>query len=121
MESLTPIEALIYSNLDLNEAVETAEHAAVNCQVAGITAQIAKRETRLALIRYHQAQNKLAQVAQEQPEPLKTESSTMIATEVELPELLFRCLQALLVLYPNESIDSLFIRALEAYLRKQSV
>lgn len=43
----------------------------------------------------------------------------MIATEIELPEPLFRRLQALLDVYPNESIDSLFKQALEAYLSHQ--
>lgn len=45
----------------------------------------------------------------------------MIATEIELPEALFRRLQVLLDLYPTESIDSLFTRALEVYLQQQSV
>lgn len=44
----------------------------------------------------------------------------MIATEIELPESLFRRIQALLDLYPNESIDSLFTQAIEAYLAQQS-
>jgi hypothetical protein len=43
----------------------------------------------------------------------------MIATEIELPEPLFRRLQALLDHHPTESIDSLFTRALEAYLKYQ--
>ena len=45
----------------------------------------------------------------------------MIATEIELPETLFRRLQALLDLYPTESIDSLCTRAIEAYLIDQSI
>jgi hypothetical protein len=45
----------------------------------------------------------------------------MIATEVELPEALFRRLQTLLDLCPDESIDSLFTRALEMYLSHQPV
>jgi hypothetical protein len=61
MEFLIPIEALIYSNLDLNEAVESVECA---CEITGIAARIADRETRLALIRHRQAQNKLAQAIQ---------------------------------------------------------
>ena len=64
MEFLTPTEALTYSNLDLNEAVESVECVAVNCEIAGIAAQIANRETQLAFIRYRQAQNKLAQAIQ---------------------------------------------------------
>lgn len=43
----------------------------------------------------------------------------MIATEIELPESLFRRIQALLDRYPNESIDSLFTQAIEVYLTQQ--
>jgi hypothetical protein len=64
MEFLTPIEILTYNNLDLNEAVESVECAAVNCEITGITARIAKRETRLALIRHRQSKNRLAQAIQ---------------------------------------------------------
>lgn len=44
----------------------------------------------------------------------------MIATEIELPEALFRRLQALLDHHPNESLNSLCTRAIEAYLTEQT-
>lgn len=42
----------------------------------------------------------------------------MISTEIEVPEPLFRRLQAFLDRYPSESMDSLFIQALEIYLNQ---
>lgn len=43
-------------------------------------------------------------------------SKPPISLEVDLPEPLFRRLQALLDKQPRESIDSLFTRAVAAYL-----
>jgi metal-responsive CopG/Arc/MetJ family transcriptional regulator len=40
----------------------------------------------------------------------------MIATEIHLPEPLFRRFQALLDRHPTQSIDALFAQAIEAYL-----
>jgi hypothetical protein len=45
----------------------------------------------------------------------------MIATEIELPEPLFRRLQVHLDLHPTESIDSLFAQALEVYLSRPPI
>jgi hypothetical protein len=45
----------------------------------------------------------------------------MIATEIALPEPLFRRLQAHLDLYPTESIDSLFAQALEVYFSQRPI
>lgn len=45
----------------------------------------------------------------------------MIATEIELPEPLFRSLQALLDRHPNQSFNSLCTQALALYLKQHSV
>jgi hypothetical protein len=55
MEILTPLEALTYSNLELNQTIENSEHAAVKNEIAAITAQICTRKTRLTMIRYQKS------------------------------------------------------------------
>ncbi|NJL20115.1 MAG: hypothetical protein HC895_03625 [Leptolyngbyaceae cyanobacterium SM1_3_5] len=56
MERFTPIETLSFAAIALAETVETVEREAVRCEITAIEAQIAQRETRLALIRYRRSQ-----------------------------------------------------------------
>lgn len=56
MERFTPTETLSFTAIDLATAVETVERAAVRCEITALEAAIAQHETRLALIRYQQAQ-----------------------------------------------------------------
>ncbi len=65
MELSTPTESLRYAALDLERAVLKIDQTAIACDINAIRLRVAQQETRLTLIRYHQAQNKLAQAVQE--------------------------------------------------------
>lgn len=56
MERFTPLETLSFAAIELTETLETVEREAVRCEITAIAAQIAQRETRLALIRYRRSQ-----------------------------------------------------------------
>lgn len=107
---------LVTANFDLNRSLLQLQSAHIACNLTALKSHIAVQATDLALIRYQQAQLFLAlEIARSQ----SSQEQLMIATEIELPEPLFRRLQALLDVYPNESIDSLFRQALETYLSRQ--
>lgn len=104
-------------NFDLNRSLLQIQSAQITCKVIALESRIAVQTNNLAYTRYQQAQVSLALESVRshcQRKPL------MIATEVELPEPLFRRLLALLDANPTKSLDTLFAQALEAYLDQQS-
>jgi hypothetical protein len=64
MESFTPDESLTYAALAFERTVLKTEQTAIACEVSAIELRVSQRETRLAVIRCHQARNQLAQALQ---------------------------------------------------------
>jgi hypothetical protein len=64
MEPFTPDESLIYAALTFERTVLKTEQTAIACEVSAIELRVSQRETRLAVIRCHQARNQLAQALQ---------------------------------------------------------